>query len=159
MKCGGNMEQLLKIEMANNEDIEELSKLRILQQKDDWKKEYEDKTNLYEKTRRYLNKHLNKDIYFFIVKKDNKIIAKCGIQIIEYLPQCNDNGLTGYICDVFTIPEYRRKGFQTKLLKECIEFARKKEVKMIQLSTDNPEAISIYKKMSFKHDKLMMIRK
>ena len=38
----------LKIEMATSSDIEELIELRILQQKDDWQEEYEDKMNLKE---------------------------------------------------------------------------------------------------------------
>lgn len=65
----------------------------------------------------------------------------------------------GYICSVFTKKEYRRRGVQTNLLKKCIDFACKEDVKMIQLSTDNPEAISIYKKIGFEYDKLMMIWK
>ena len=153
------MEQTLKIEMANNEDIEELINLRILQQKDDWQEEYENKMDLKETTKKYLNTHLNKDIYFFIIRKNNKTIATCGLQIIEQLPQCNNNGLMGYICNVFTRKEYRKRGIQTNLLNKCIDFANKKDVKMIQLSTDNPEAISIYKKIGFEQDKLMMIWK
>ena len=153
------MEQILKIEMANNEDIEELSKLRVLQQKDDWQEEYEDKMDLKETTKKYLNTHLNKDIYFFIIRENNKIVATCGLQIIEQLPQCNNNGVMGYICNVFTRKEYRKRGIQTNLLNKCIDFANKKDVKMIQLSTDNPEAISIYKKIGFEQDKLMMIWK
>ena len=39
----------LKIEMATSSDIEKLIELRILQQKDDWQEEYEDKMNLKEK--------------------------------------------------------------------------------------------------------------
>ena len=39
---------VLKIEMATSSDIEELAELRILQQKDDWQEEYEDKMNLKE---------------------------------------------------------------------------------------------------------------
>ena len=34
--------------MATSSDIEELIELRILQQKDDWQEEYEDKMNLKE---------------------------------------------------------------------------------------------------------------
>lgn len=154
-----NKEQLLKIEMVTKADIEELINLRILQQKDEWQEEYEDKNNLKEITKSYLNKHLNNDIYFFVVRENNKIVATCGLQIIEQLPQCNNNGLMGYICNVFTRKEYRKRGIQTNLLNKCIDFANKKDVKMIQLSTDNPEAISIYKKIGFEQDKLMMIWK
>ena len=60
------MEQLLKTEMANKADIKELINLRILQQKHEWQEEYEDKNNLKEITKTYLNKHLNNDIYFFV---------------------------------------------------------------------------------------------
>lgn len=52
--------------IAGKEDIEELSKLRVIQQKEDWKEEYpkgEDKKN-YEITQKYLIKHLNEDIIF-----------------------------------------------------------------------------------------------
>ncbi len=80
------MEQSLKIEMANKADIEELTNLRVLQQKDEWQEEYEDKMNLKEITETYLNKHLNNDIYFFVVRENNKIVATCGLQIIEQLP-------------------------------------------------------------------------
>lgn len=76
--------------LATDKDIEELSQLRILQQKDDWQEEFEDKYNLLNVTREYLKAHLNKDIYMFI-EEDADIIATCGIHIINYLPQCNDN--------------------------------------------------------------------
>ena len=52
--------------IARKEDIEELSKLRVIQQKEDWKEEYpegEDK-RLYEVTKKYLIEHLNEDMIF-----------------------------------------------------------------------------------------------
>ncbi len=53
--------------IAEKRDIEELSKLRVLQQKEDWKEDYpegEDK-RLYEVTKKFLIRHLNEDIIFF----------------------------------------------------------------------------------------------
>lgn len=142
--------------LSNEKDIEQLSKLRIQQQKDDWDDEYEDKYNLLNTTIEYLNKHLNKDLFIFIEESNNIIIATCGIQIIEYLPQCNDNGLQGFICNVYTDKKYRCKGIQTKLLKQVISFAKEKNLCELSLSTDNDKAISIYKKMGFKFDDLIM---
>ena len=52
--------------IAEKRDIEELSKLRVLQQKEDWKEDYpegEDK-RLYEVTKKFLIRHLNEDIIF-----------------------------------------------------------------------------------------------
>lgn len=64
--------------------------------------------------------------------------------------------IKGYICDVFTLREYRRKGIQTKLIGECIKFAKEQNLEILKLSSDNLEAISIYKKYGFENDKLTM---
>lgn len=69
----------------------------MYQQQDDWKNEYVDIDNLEMRTKIYLNKHINKDLFMFIYKNGDNIIATCGLQIIDYLPQCNDNGKLGYI--------------------------------------------------------------
>ena len=144
------------MKFATKEDIEELSKIRLIQQKDDWKEEYENIDNFELRTKSYLENHLNKDLFMLIERLENKIIATCGIQIIEYMPQCNDNGLIGYICNVYTDLSYRNKGIQTKLLTECIDFAISKNISELQLSTDNPIAINVYKKFHFKYDNLIM---
>ena len=48
-----------------------------------------------EYTKKYLEEHLNKDIFFFIEIIDNKIIATCGLQVIKYMPQCVESGVEG----------------------------------------------------------------
>ena len=47
--------------MANKADIEELINLRILQQKDEWQEEYEDKNILVFNRRKKLNKWYEKE--------------------------------------------------------------------------------------------------
>ena len=143
--------------IAKQEDIEKISKLRVMQQKDDWKELYPNKDEeFYITTKNYLEEHLNRDIFFFIDIIDNKIVATCGLQVIKYMPQCVESGIEGYICDVFTLKEYRRKGIQTNLIKECIKFAKEKHIIELKLSSDNPEAIKIYKGLGFEYDKLIM---
>ena len=142
--------------LANKKDIKELSNLRINQQMDDWKEEYENKLDLFDRTKIYLKKHLNKDLYIFVEEKNGNIIATCGIQIIDYLPQCNDNGKQGYVCNVYTKEKYRNQGIQTLLIKRVISFAKENRLCELSLSTDSDEAISIYKKMGFEFDNLMM---
>jgi len=142
--------------LANKKDIKELSNLRINQQMDDWKEEYENKLDLFNRTKIYLKKHLNKDLYIFVEEENGNIIATCGIQIIDYLPQCNDNGKQGYVCNVYTKEKYRNQGIQTLLIKRVISFAKENRLCELSLSTDSDEAISIYKKMGFEFDNLMM---
>ena len=142
--------------LASKEDIQELSQLRIKQQKDDCQEDYEDKYNLLQRTIEYLEIHLNKDLYIFIEECENSIVATCGLQIIEYLPQCSDNGKEGYICNVYTKNAYRCRGIQTALLNEVIEFSKNKNICELTLSSDNEKAISIYKKAGFGFDDLRM---
>lgn len=137
------------IRMAINSDIQKICELRIFQQKDDWKEEYVDKCDLYNSTRKFLINHLNKDLYIFINIIDENIVAICGLQIIELLPQCNDNGKLGYICNVYTMHSNRRQGLQKELLNEVIRFAKEKRVYELSLDTDNKDAIMLYKKIGF----------
>ncbi len=149
----------INITLCNKDDINELSNLRVLQQKDDWNNEFEDLYGLEEITRQYLTNHLNKDNFIFCIKVENKIVATSGIQIMYYLPQCNDNGKQGYIFNVYTKPEFRKRGYQTQLLKKIIEFAKQENLCEISLSSDSEQAISVYKKAGFVKDDLIMILK
>lgn len=141
---------------ANKMDIDKIVQIRIKQQKAIWKDEYDDKYNLVNTTKKYLEKHLNNDFYAFIEEKDNDIIAICCLQVVEYIPQCNDNGKHGYICNVYTSDDFRNKGIQTNLLKKVINFAKENNLCELNLATDSEKAISIYKKLGFEFDNLTM---
>ena len=144
---------------AVEKDIDKISLIRIKQQKDDWNEEYEDKYGLLETTKLYLKNHLNKDFFAFIEEKEDIIIATCCLQVIEYLPQCNDNGKHGYICNVYTDEQYRNQGIQTRLLKEVIKYSIDNDLCELDLSTDSDIAISIYKKCGFEFDSWAMKNK
>ncbi len=141
---------------ANKMDIDKIVQIRIEQQKAIWKDEYDDKYNLVNTTKKYLEKHLNNDFYAFIEEKGNDIIAICCLQVVEYIPQCNDNGKHGYICNVYTSDDFRNKGIQTNLLKKVINFAKENNLCELNLATDSEKAISIYKKLGFEFDNLTM---
>lgn len=142
--------------IANKMDIDKIVQIRIKQQKAIWKDEYDDKYNLVNTTKKYLEKHLNNDFYAFIEEKGNDIIAICCLQVVEYIPQCNDNGKHGYICNVYTSDDFRNKGIQTNLLKKVINFAKENNLCELNLATDSEKAISIYKKLGFEFDNLTM---
>ena len=137
--------------LANKNDIEYLAMIRINQQKDE--------DNLLNRTKLYLENHLNKDFYAFIEEIDNNIVSTCCLQVIEYLPQCNDNGRQGYICNVYTKDEYRNNGIQTRLMEYVIDYAMEKKLCKLELSTDSDKAISIYKKCGFEFDSQTMKKK
>ncbi len=67
------------IKIATTSDVEEICKLRVLQQKDDWKEEYVDRFDLYNTTKKFMINHLNKDLYIFLNMIDENIVATCGL--------------------------------------------------------------------------------
>ena len=138
--------------IANKNDIAKIALIRIKQQKDDWKEQFEDNHDLLKRTKLYLEQHLNNDFLVFIEEIENNIVATCCLQIIEYLPQCNDNGKQGYICNVYTDEQYRNQGIQTKLLEEVIQYSINNNLCELDLSTDSDVAISLYKKCGFEFD-------
>ena len=74
------------ITIAKNENISELSKLRVLQQQEDYGEKYPDNDDeVYNTTKKYLEEHLNKDIYFLLEIIDGKIVGTLGLQINLHL--------------------------------------------------------------------------
>ena len=144
------------MQIANKNDINKISLIRIKQQKDDWNKQYEDNNDLLGRTKEYLGKHLNNDFFAFIEEIEDNIIAICCLQIIEYLPQCNDNGKQGFICNVYTDEKYRNQGIQTRLIEEVIKYSKDNDLCELDLSTDSDVAISLYKKCGFVFDNWAM---
>lgn len=148
------------IKIAKNENIDELSILRVMQQKEDWGERYPNKDEeFFNITKKYLEEHLNKDIFFFIEIIENKIVGTCGLQVIKYMPQCLRTGIEGYICNVYTLEEYRRNGICTNLLKECIKFAKENNIIELKLICDIPEARKIYEREGFIKEDFIMKKK
>ena len=137
---------------AGINDIDELIKLRFLQQKDDWEELFFDNEDLKQKTKEYLLDHLNKDLYMFLYKENDDILSMCGVQIIEYMPQYTGNGKIGYLCNAYTKKNARNKGLQTMLLKHIIDFAFNHSVYELELSVNNKQAKELYKKIGFQED-------
>ena len=144
------------MECATYKDINELLNLRIEQQKEDWNKDYQDVDNFKSRTETFLIQHLNKDIFILITRIDHRIIATCGLQLFNSLPQCNDQGKIGIICNVYTKKLYRNKGIQTSLLKQTIKLANEHHLNELLLSSNNNQAISIYQKLGFKKSNMIM---
>lgn len=146
------------IRKATLNDLEELARLRILQQHDDWGEDYVDiDNNFYSRTLiAFGNLIANGLGVIFIAEKDNKIIATCGLQEINVIPQCNDKGKCGFIFNVFTMEEHRHQGIQTAVMAEVIDYAKQKGIEELALETDNDIAITLYKKFGFKYNDLMM---
>ena len=72
--------------LAEIEDIDQIAELRILQQKELFKKNYK-------------------------IDDENKLVSMCGIQLVKYMPLHKEELVErGYVCGVYTREEYRKMG-------------------------------------------------
>lgn len=70
---------------------------------------------------------------FFIASQDNKIIGYCFLNYKPKYPLFKKLGIAE-IQDILVLPEYRRKGTATNLIKYCEDFARKRNMSQIGIS-------------------------
>lgn len=92
----------------------------------------------------YLEKDYNDaNLHIWYAEKDGKVVATMMLKKIS-----ND---TGKIENVCCNPEYRGMGIAGKLLEELIQFAKKIELKKLELGTYESleRAINFYKKCGF----------
>lgn len=150
----------INIRLATIGDIEQLINLRILQQQEDWGSEYIDYDgDFYNRTLNALNDFLRRESgAIFIAETKGEVIATCGLQKIDMLPQCNDDGKYGYIFNVFTVKEFRKRGIQSLLIEKVLNYSKEMCITEIKLETDSEIAINLYKKYGFEHDTLFMVK-
>lgn len=132
------------IRYANINDINILCNFRVLLEQEDGIEE--NFAYLYTMMKNYYMIHLNKDCYVLVYTINDKIIA-CACLILSI----KNNKKIGYLCNVYTLKEYRNKGIQTKLLKTCLQEAKKYNIYSINLNVNknNKKAINLYGKLGF----------
>ena len=123
----------MKLRQATKKDFEGICELvqklygeKVLKKIDeDWRKDY---------------LKLLKSI--FIVEENKKIIAYISIDI-------NENSV--YIADLYVLPEYRRKGIATKLIKFVDEVRKNKNKRYLRVDvrTKDKPALRFYEKFGF----------
>lgn len=83
----------------------------------------------------------------FVLEEDSQVIGTATLSH-RALPHY---GLVGYIDDVVVDPRYQRRGFGTKLTVHCINVAKQKGCKRIELTSrpSKTEANQMYTKLGF----------
>ena len=146
------------VRQLNIDDLEEIVKLRIKLQDYDLKyinsnSAIINQNELEKKTREYIKKSINNNLFMFGYFIDDKLVANCGFYIDKHFPTYNNpSGITGYICNVITLEEYRNKGYQKKTFNICFKFAKKIGITNFKLSSMNENAINLYKSFGFKNN-------
>lgn len=135
---------------ASKDDIKELIRLRIAYMIDDFGgiSDYE-KECMEKQLPDYFTRKLGNELIAFIAKDDHRIVSVAYLQIIE-MPANSIvlNGLCGEVLNVYTEPEYRGKGLCTQIMKNLIEYGKKRGLGRVDLSATE-EGYPIYKSVGF----------
>jgi ribosomal protein S18 acetylase RimI-like enzyme len=89
------------------------------------------------------------DIKYFAAKENDKIIASCFISII---PNFTRGGKSiGFIENVITDKEYRKRGIGKKIMEMAIAYAKEKKCYQVVLKSDNSrtDAHRFYQSIGF----------
>lgn len=98
----------------------------------------------------YFKKHLNKDLFAYIAREKNSIIATAFLLIIE--KPANPSfitGKTGTVLNVFTNKTYRRRGISKTLMKMLLDDSRDINLDFVELSATE-DGYNLYKNLGFK---------
>lgn len=135
---------------AGEADIDELVRLRIEYMIDDFGSVSDYERECMEKQLPdYFNRKLGDELIAFVARDGNKIVSVAYLHIIE-MPANSIllNGIYGEVLSVYTEPEYRGKGLCTQLMKNLLEYGKKRGLGRVDLSATK-KGYPIYKKVGF----------
>ena len=97
----------------------------------------------------YYEKHLNKDLIVYVARDEMDIVS-CAFLLIVEKPMSPSfiTGKTGTVLNVYTKPEYRKKGYAKKLIIMMLEDANAEGVSIIELKATE-DGYSLYKSVGF----------
>lgn len=97
----------------------------------------------------YYEKHLNKDLMVYVARDEEDIVA-CAFLLIVEKPMSSSfiTGKTGTVLNVYTKPEYRKKGYAKKLMTMMLEGAKAQGLSVIDLKATE-DGYSLYKSVGF----------
>ncbi len=138
-------------EKASKNDISDLVELRIKYLLEDYEEISDEKLSIIsENLPDYFNNHINKDLLAFVCRDNDSIVSCCFLYVSEKPSNPTFiNGRTGTILNVYTIPEYRRRGIAGKLIRMLLSESEKVQLDFVELkATDS--AYNLYKSIGFK---------
>lgn len=136
---------------ATKEDINELVRMRIAYMKDDFGSVSEHERKCMEsQLPDYFERKLGTELVAFVAKNGERIVSVAYLHIIE-MPANSIllNGLYGEVLSVYTEPEYRGRGLCSTLMRNLVEYGKKRGLGRIDLSATD-EGYPIYAKIGFK---------
>jgi len=90
------------------------------------------------------------DARVLVARAEERLVG-FGVGRITLLPPFFADRRRGFIQDVFTHPDYRRRGIALRLVETLLDWLREEQVGMVELTvaTNNAEAIRLWERLGF----------
>jgi len=101
----------------------------------------------------YFERHLGRDLFAFIAEENDTVVATALLLIIEKPSNPNFiSGFVGNVLNVYTLPEYRRRGIAYRLLDYAVKCERGLglEALFLEVREKNLPARKLYKAYGFR---------
>ena len=100
--------------------------------------------------KKYLEKALINDTYIVYIAKEEKFIAGIGGMVIRIQPGNikNPSGRWGYFMNMYTVPEFRRKGICSGILNKLVSYGTDIGITAFELHATK-EGEFVYKQNGF----------
>lgn len=138
------------IDKAFDKDIEELVGLRLAYLQEDMGTVSEqDMQCLQTALPKYFRNHLNRDLFVYIAREAEEIVACAFLLIVEKpMSPAFLTGKTGTVLNVYTKPEYRKKGYARQLMNELLLETKEKGLSVVELKATE-DGYHLYKSVGF----------
>lgn len=112
--------------------------------------------SLEKATKDYYLLYIDRDLICWGIKNESKIAATASLCLFSRIPyEENKTGSEGYILNIYTLPEYRKKGFAKSLINEIIKYAEDNNIKRLWLDSSK-EGRPVYLKKGFEEKNNVM---
>ncbi|UCC19606.1 MAG: GNAT family N-acetyltransferase [Promethearchaeota archaeon] len=99
-----------------------------------------------------IDKMKSNEFIAWLAEFEDEIIATSGLSFLQKPPHfINKTGKFAYIMNMYTKPEWRRKGIGAVLLEKLFEEIKKKGIHLVVLHA-TPSGFSLYKKYGFREN-------
>ncbi len=115
-----------------------------------------DTSELESATKQYFLSHINKDLISWGIVQKGKLAAVGSLCLFNRIPyKGNLSGLEGYILNIYTSLQYRKKGYANQILDAIIEYSYKNDIKRLWLNySENGKCLYMEKGFTQKNNEM-----
>lgn len=140
----------MEIRHATHSDIEELIQLRMRMLEDARIPDEATRRTLQKNLRDYLEIYLERDDFVALLGFEDNVPVTSALMLFQQnIPNFRMiHGRNATIYSVYTLPEYRRRGYAGMLVRRLMDIARQKKADVIDLLATE-KGLPLYKELGF----------